>query len=324
MAFVRIDHLPVDASESANTGISQGSSVLYLAKHVPYTCGNPLSRILISDVCLHCLFIPIRGLRLHLTGQTQASPSPSNWQPHPSNLGLKITQSLAAASWPWASKNTGEGGDVEGDAVATDSTPSALVAGNISPSERTEFLGKDYDGLGKMNESTGHDHAQGSHHNSDDGGGGGSNNSFLVSAFGGISKIGGVRARSGAMGGGTVVPSLQLEDDDDEGPALVASASDHPESFESPRVNSFSKTKRKPLSGDADGRGDGIGEGSHVGVDSGGVGALVCRRCRGTVEGPLHSTCVCEVRASRCDMHEGEWVIGRPWLTHGVNNIESF
>eukprot|EP00752_Nemacystus_decipiens_P003650 g3364.t1 len=43
--------------------------------------------------------------RASTEGGASGDWTPSTWEPHSSNLGLKITQTLASASWPWGTKD---------------------------------------------------------------------------------------------------------------------------------------------------------------------------------------------------------------------------
>lgn len=248
----------------------------------------------------------------------QVPPSLSTWQPHPSNIGLKITQSFANASWPWtSSKSAGSGvaggGSSFSNHGSSDEPKQSLIPALSPPAAAPslEISGEIGDGSrGSEGISVSVDDSEGT---------------FLSAVVGvsGGSGGGGVRARLGMK---DVVPSLRLDDDDvgvvdhgtvNEGDAYDSSAADDMYGGQAGAgvhvkggVNgSTAADDEKRNEGDGaeeigkemsekEGSGN-VREGTVAGGVSGVNGAFRCHACGGTVEGPKHSTCTCE--ACICD-----------------------
>lgn len=125
-----------------------------------------------------------------------------------------------------------------------------------------------------------------------------------------MGSTGGVRGRTGA---GTVVPSLSLDDNEDDiGDGILAasgvgggaSGDGSGSVVTAPDIDGGQKDEAHAVVNrvldvnreDTDEVGvAGDGDSAERGRERG-AGAVVCRTCDGTVEGPLHSTCICTVR----------------------------
>lgn len=258
----------------------------------------------------------------------QAPPSLSTWQPHPSNIGLKITQSFANASWPWASSKSAGSGVASGGSASSNhgssDEPKQSLTPSLSPPAAAPPAAPSLAGGSETSGEIG-DGSRGTEGMSvsvDD-----SDGTFSMSAIVGVSAGGRVRARSGMK---DVVPSLRLDDDDDDDVGVVvergtvnegvadnvydSSAADDmygagagagvhfkggvngsavvgdEKRKEEDGAEEMGKTNEKDESGNVR---EGTGAGGVLDVS----GALRCHACGGTVEGPRHSTCTCEVRA---------------------------
>lgn len=249
---------------------------------------------------------------MFLTPFLQAPPSLSTWQPHPSNIGLKITQSFANASWPWASSKSAGSGVAGGGSSSSNHGSSDEPKQSSTPALSPPAAAPSLEISGEIGD--GSRGSEGMPVSVD------SEGTFSLSAVVGVSGGGGVRARLGMK---DVVPSLRLDDDDDgavvdrgivnEGEVYGSSASDdlyRGRAGEGVHVKggvngSAAVDDVKGNEGDGaeeiakgmsekEGTGN-VKEGTVAGDVSGVNGALRCHACGGTVEGPKHSTCTCEV-----------------------------
>ncbi|CAM9310440.1 unnamed protein product [Ectocarpus sp. 13 AM-2016] len=253
----------------------------------------------------------------------------ATFEPHSSNLGLKITQTFAAASWPWAPKPSiearaataaaatpaaGTGTAATGNSTAVGAGDSAGARGGRSGSGSSIISGGSAGGgvgeatAGGSGDNCGSDARDGESAaavtgsaavdaaaGAGSGGGGGGGYSAFVGAFEGV--ISSMGSSGGARDGQTVVPSLVLdEDDDDNGLSGDSGGGGGP--LPSDTVTDVCGLDGgRPPAASWGGSGEVGGEVAAGGraVPRRSVGALVCRRCGGTAEGPQNSTCTCLV-----------------------------
>lgn len=150
-----------------------------------------------------------------------------------------------------------------------------------------------------------------------------------------------VRAKAGM---GSIVPSLHLDDGDEgeDGTSAVGGGGDDGSHHAAPSASVLGENDRRGAGGSGSvasdrarrprgGGGSGGGgekkapaEGAGAAPGSG-IEALVCRRCRGTVEGPLNSSCTCTVRGVGVSVCSVVCAFGsisyRPFLLLSVNQL---
>ncbi|CAN0050526.1 unnamed protein product, partial [Pylaiella littoralis] len=297
------------------------------------------------------------------------------WEPHSSNLGLRITQTLASASWPWAPKSgagvpagassaaaAGSGSWAGEEAGVAPNPPQSVPASGTAVDAATSGRsGGPGDEPGKAATSSVGGARVGSGDDGDarvadrelvvatdagsdrsgeigteNGAGSGSSYSAFVGALESVvSSMGSSRGSLRSRLGTGVTPSLFLDERDDDcdgdgnygvggggvdvinGALSAASASSLPCKDVVSSGASFAPALGADCGGGVGGGGSVLSDaadevrchsgdaGAAGGSDddggeeafaaTSGIGALVCIRCRGTVEGPQHSTCTCEV-----------------------------
>lgn len=257
--------------------VEQGTQIASQTLHASAMVCTPIAD---RDIPCGCLSVDSVGfcppLRLHEHPQASSSLD---------NLGLKITQSFSSANWRWGAKGGGGVGAAtptkrqnpsffrskgipainEGTAATSD------ISTNKSSPRGDGLLGSQAQDkpLGVKKSMMGFKTVAGTLGGSNSSGGGSGAYGAGITAKGGGSGAG--------RGSGNPVPSISLSD-------LDGAESDTYGGDEfTPAAYGAGEEEEEEDEQEAD-----AGSG-------GSIGALTCRRCGGTVEGPLHSTCVCKV-----------------------------